>query len=261
MKIIVCVKQVPATTEVETDPKTGTLKRAGLASVINPFDLYAIEEAVRLRERHGGKVIALSMGPPAGAFALKDAIALGVDEAILMSDRAFAGADTVATAYTLAKGIEYAKGADIILCGVKTVDGDTAQVGPMLAEELGIPAVCNARRIQYKKDVFTFERVMDDGHETLRAKKPVLATVIKEINEPRMPTLEQKLKSKKAKVKAISTKDITFDDCMIGLQGSPTQVVRIFTPEKRSSGELLRLTPPESAQKMLERLDELGVLG
>ncbi len=260
MKIIVCVKQVPATTEVETDPETGTLKRQGLASIINPFDLYAIEEAVRIKEKTGAEVTALSMGPPQSAHALKDAIALGCDRAVLLSDRAFAGADTLATAYTLAKGINHVGGADLVICGVKTVDGDTAQVGPMISEELEVPFIGNVRKLTLKGKSAVMESVTDDGFVTLSSKTPVVLTVVKEINTPRLPDLESKLSSKKAEVKVFSSADIGADPCMIGLSGSPTNVLKVFTPDKRVAGELVRASPKEAAKALFDRIQELKVV-
>jgi electron transfer flavoprotein alpha/beta subunit len=260
MKIFVCIKQVPGTTQVETDQKTGTLKRAGLVSVINPFDLYAIETAVRLKERYGGEVTAVSMGPPQAQHALKDAVALGCDKTILLSDRAFAGADTVATSYTLAKGLKSAGGFDLILCGIKTVDGDTAQVGPMIAEELDVPAICNVKKIEVNGRTITVDRTMDFGYEVLEAKMPCLLTVVKEISEPRMPTLEEKLRSKRHQIKTEDSKTLKADECQIGLKGSPTQVLKVFSPEKRGGGEIIQTSPKEAADTLIARLIELKVV-
>ena len=195
MKIIICMKQVPDTTEVRINPENNTLIREGVESIINPFDMYAIEEGIRLKEKHGGSTTVLSMGPPQVESALREAISLGVDEAVLLTDRSFAGADTLATGYTLAAGIKYLEGADIILMGKQAMDGDTGQVGPEVAEVLDIAHITDIRMIEGVDDdgVITVERLLEDGYVRLRTKMPVVLTVVKEINEPRLPSLKGKM--------------------------------------------------------------------
>ena len=188
MKIVVCVKQVPATGEQRLDPVTGTVIREGVASILNPFDAYALEEAVRLKERLGGEITVLSMGVPSTQETLKRALAVGADRAVLLSGRAFAGADTLATARALALAIRKLGGTDLVLCGRMATDGDTAQVGPMLAELLGIPHAADVSRVERVEDGrVTLERMSDDGYRAERLPLPSLLTVVKEINVPRLP--------------------------------------------------------------------------
>ena len=185
MNIIVCIKQVPETTEVRINPETNTLMREGVKAIINPFDMYAIEEGVRLKEKTGGKVTVLTMGPPQAETALKEAISLGADEAVLLSDRAFAGSDTWATSYTLAAGIRKLKDYDLIICGKQASDGDTAQVGPGIATHLDIPQVTYVKKIEEVKDkVIKVERMTEEGYEIIESRLPLLITVVKEINTP-----------------------------------------------------------------------------
>jgi electron transfer flavoprotein beta subunit len=235
MDIIVCIKQVPETTDVRIDEETNTLIREGVPSIVNPFDAYAIEEAVKIKERCGGKVTAISMGPPQAKEALKETIALGVDEAVLLSDRAFAGSDTLATAYTLSKGIEKLGSYDLIICGKQASDGDTAQVGPGIAERLNIPFVAFVRKIEsIEADVIKVERLMEDGYEVIEMPLPALLTVVKEINVPRLPSLKGMMRSKKAEIPVLTADGLEGDENKLGLNGSPTEVIRIFTPNQNS---------------------------
>ena len=227
MKIVVLVKQVPDTTEVRIDRETNTLIREGVPSIINPFDMYAIEEGLRIREQAGeGTVTVMSMGPPQVESALREAIALGVDDAVLLSDRAFAGSDTWSTSYTLAAGIRKLGGCDVILCGKQAIDGDTAQVGP------GVAAVprratghvrAEARRSRTASA--TAERMMEDGYDVIRVPLPAVFTVVKEINEPRLPSLKGKMRAKKAEIMVWGQADLEVDAAELGLDGSPTRVV------------------------------------
>lgn len=240
MNIVVCIKQVPDTTEVRIDPQTNTLIREGVDSIINPFDTYAIEEGIRLRERFGeGKVTVISMGPPQVESALREAISVGVDEAILLSDRAFAGADTWSTSLTIAtalKQMEY----DIILTGKQAIDGDTAQVGPGIACHLDLPQVCYVSRVrEIEKGRAVVERLMEDGTEVVETELPAVWTVVKDINEPRLPSLKGKMKAKKAEIIVRTAEDIKADPELVGLNGSPTMVDKIFSPPRRSGGEMV----------------------
>lgn len=253
LRIVVCVKQVPETTDVKIDPETHTLKREGVPSIINPFDMYALEEALRIRERVGGKVTAISMGPSQAMSALKDCIAMGVDEAVLLSDRAFAGSDTLATAHTLAAAIRKI-GADIILCGKQATDGDTAQVGPGVALELDIPHVTYVRKITLDGDHAVVERLVEGGYERVQITLPALFTVVKEINEPRLPSLRGKMRARTYQVPVWGMSDIDVDPSRIGLKGSPTEVIRVFSPELRKAGEMLSGEPQEVAKTLLSRL-------
>lgn len=239
MDIIVCIKQVPDTTDVKINPETNTLIREGVKSIINPFDMYAIEEALRIREKTGGKVTILTMGPPQAETALKDAIALGADEAVLLSDRAFAGSDTWATSYTLAKGIQKIGKYDLIICGKQAIDGDTAQVGPGISVWLDIPQVTFVKKIEEIKDnTIRMERMIEEGYQVIEAKTPCLITVVKEINEPRLPSLKGMMKAKKAVITVFKAADLHAEENYIGQNGSPTQVVKIFSPKPREGGQI-----------------------
>ena len=237
MHAIVCVKQVPDTSDVKINRETNTLVREGVESIINPFDTYAIEEAIRLKEAHGGKVTVISMGPPQAMEALKEAVAMGCDEALLLSDRAFAGADTWATAYTLAKAIERVGDADIIFCGKQAIDGDTGQVGPGIARQLGITQltyVFKIRMIDIESQVLEVERLLEEGREIVSSPLPAVVTVVKDINQPRYPTFKGLRRATRMQIPTWSADDIEgIDGKRIGLAGSPTQVVRIFTPSPR----------------------------
>ena len=261
LNIIVCIKQVPETTEVEFDEETGTLKREGIAAVVNPFDEYAVEEGLRLREKYGGNVKVLSMGPPQAEAALRDTIALGCDEAWLATDRAFAGADTWATSYTLGLCIEKLSPYDLIICGLKTTDGDTGQVGPELAQQTGIPHVCYVNKILgVSGGKIKLTRLLDDGVETLEAPLPLVISVSKDINQPRLATLRGRLQARKAEIHHITSKDIDVDPSDLGLDGSPTRVVKIFTPTPRVTGEVFEGSPDELAGKIFEKLLECKVI-
>ena len=218
MNIIVLVKQVPDTSEVKINRETNTLIRDGVPSIINPYDRYAIEEALRLREKHGGKVTAVTMGPPQAVEALKEAVSLGVDDVVLLSDRAFAGADTWATSYALSQGIRKIGNFDLVIAGKQAIDGDTAQVGPETADMLGIPFVAYIRKIeQVEGGKMVAERLMDEGYDVVETSLPALITVVKEINEPRVPSLKGKMKAKTLKVTAWTAADIGSDENKIGL--------------------------------------------
>ncbi|MFA6216259.1 MAG: electron transfer flavoprotein subunit beta/FixA family protein [Candidatus Omnitrophota bacterium] len=241
MNIIVCIKQVPETTEVKINPETNTLIREGVKAIINPFDMYAIEESVRLKEKLGGKITVVTMGPPQAEAALREAISLGVDEGVLVCDRAFAGSDTWATSYTLAGAIKKIGVFDIILCGKQASDGDTAQVGPGISTHLDIPQVTYVKKIEeVTGNKMKVERMMEEGYEVIETPLPVLLTVVKEINEPRLPSLKGMMKAKSAKITVLTQKELNLDPQKIGLCGSPTQVLKIFTPAQRAGGVMLK---------------------
>lgn len=259
MKIVVCVKQVPDTTDVKINPETNTLIREGVASITNPFDEFAIEEGLRTKEKFGGEVHVITMGPPQAIEVLRNALAVGCDKVYLVSDRAFAGADTLATAYTLAKTIESIGGADLIFCGKQAIDGDTAQVGPGIATRLGIPQltyVCKVREIQPDQKKIVVERLLENGKEVVESSLPALITVVKDINEPRLPSLLGIKKAAKVQIPTLTAKDIQADENRIGLKGSPTWVTRVFTPEARGGGELLKGELTEVVPLLVEKLME-----
>lgn len=255
MNIIVCIKQVPDTTNVRIDPETNTLVRSGVQSIVNPFDMYAIEEAVRLKERFGGLVTIVTMGPPQAEEALREAISLGADEAVLVSDRAFAGSDTWATSYTLSRAIQKIGKFDIIICGKQAIDGDTAQVGPGIAAFLDIPQITFVKKIEDIKDSFArAERMTEEGYDIVESPLPCLITVVKEINEPRIPSLKGKMKAKKAEIKKLAAQDLDADPDLLGLKGSPTKVVKIFTPPPRKGGQILEGEAKDVSAKLVDLL-------
>jgi electron transfer flavoprotein beta subunit len=260
MNIVVCIKQVPDTTDIRIDPETNTLMREGVESIVNPFDMYAIEEALRIRDNHGGTVTAISMGPPQAEAALREAISMGADEGILVSDRAFAGSDTWATSYTLARAIRKKGEVDLVLCGKQASDGDTAQVGPGIAVHLDMPQVTYVRKIEeIEEKRIVAERLLETGTEVIESELPCVLTVVKEINEPRLPSLKGKIKARKAEIEVWTAQDVEADPAKIGLDGSPTKVVRIFTPEPRKGGEMLEGEPEEQVAALVERLKDVVV--
>ncbi len=255
MKIIVCVKQVPDAKDVRLDPVTNTLAREGVESIMNPYDQHALEEAVRLKEKCGGEVIVISMGPPQAEEVLRQAISCGADNAILISDRAFAGADTWATAYTLERALKKIGDFDLILCGKQAIDGDTAQVGPGLATRLGIPYLTCVQKIrEANADGLVAERMMDDGYDVVAVNYPVLLSVVKDINEPRVPSIKGKMRAKKAEIIRYSAESIEADPACIGLPGSPTKVVSVFPPVSRGERTLLTGTLDEQIDQLVDKL-------
>jgi len=263
MKIVVCIKQVPEVSEVRINPVTNTLVREGVPSIINPFDTYAIEEGVRLREKFGGTVVMLTMGPPQAETALRQALEAGADEMILLSDRAFAGSDTLATSYALSAAIRKIGDFDLILCGKQAMDGDTGQVGPGIAEFLDLPLVTyvkKIREIEPGKRILV-EAMTDHGYDVLECPLPAVLTVVKEINTPRLPSLRTKMKAKSGKVTVWKAEDVAAPAERIGLAGSPTAVWKIFVPKPRSGGEMLKgETPAELAEHLYDRLKERHVV-
>jgi len=255
MNIIVCIKQVPETTEVKINPETNTLIREGVKSIINPFDAYAIEEGVRLKEKFGGKATVITMGPPQAEAVLREAISMGMDEGILLSDRAFAGSDTWATSYALSAAIKKIGAFDLIVCGKQASDGDTAQVGPGISAHLDVPQVTYVKKIEEIKDDFArAERMTEEGYEIIEVPLPALITVVKEINTPRLPSLKGMMRAKQAKIIHWKALDIETDSNCVGLAGSPTQVVKIFTPAPRVGGQMLRGETQEIVDNLVEVL-------
>jgi len=262
MDIIVLVKQVPNTAEVKIDEKTGTLLREGVESIINPDDLHALEAGILLRERHGGTVTAVSMGPPQAMDAMREALGMGADRCVLLTDKAFAGADTLATSYSLGKCIRKLGRFDLVIAGYQAIDGDTAQIGPQVAEYLDVPQIIRATKLDMNGTELTAERAAEDGTEVVRCKLPALVTVIRETNKPRYPFVPKLMAAfdKEAPILVWGPKDIGAEDARIGLKGSPTQVQRTFTPKFEKKVEKLTGQPAEMAKSLVERLRQRRLL-
>lgn len=253
MNIVVCVKQVPDTTIVKIDPKTGTLIREGVPSIINPEDKHALEEALVLKDRYGAKVTVVSMGPPQAQTALREALAMGADEAILLAGREFAGSDTLATSYALSavlRKLDY----DIVFAGRQAIDGDTAQVGPEIAEHLNIPQVTYVQEVKIEGDILYVKRALEDGYELIEVKAPVLLTAIKELNKPRYMNVYDIFASKDEEIKVWGINDIEVDRAQLGLAGSPTKVKKSMTKEVKGQGEIINKPVDEAVSYAIEKL-------
>lgn len=258
MIAITCIKQVPDTTQVQVDPHTGTLIRTGVPFIMNPYDIHALEEGLRLKDSYGLRVVAISMGPPSTEVTLRKALALGADEAVLLSDRIFGGADTLATSLVLGEAIKQLAQQEevaVVLCGRQTIDGDTAQVGPGIATRLGYSQLTLVDSIEYfdlKAKKVKVRRKLRGRHEIVEAPLPAMISVLREINRPRYPTVPMRLKAQEAEVILWDNKMMKLDENRVGLKGSPTQVRKIFSPE-REKGEILGdgLNSPEEAARLL----------
>ena len=252
MEILVCIKQVPGSNKVEVDPVTGVLKRTGADAKMNPYDLFALETGLRLREEYGGSVSVLTMGPPQAKAVLYEAFAMGADKGGLITDRKFGGADVLATSYTLSQGIRKFGNFDLIICGLQTTDGDTAQVGPEVSEVLGIPCVCNVRSIDKLEDNhITVDMEMSEDIEKLKVPFPCLITVQKDICEPRLPSYKKQKATAERKISRYTLNDMEDkDEKHYGLNGSPTKVQRIFPPKS----DKVRETWTGSAEDLSERI-------
>lgn len=259
MEILVCIKQVPGTSKVEVDPVTGVLKRDGVDSKMNPYDLYALETALRIKEEQGGVIKVITMGPPQAKEVIREAFMMGADEGALVSDRKFAGADVLATSYTLSQGVKKMGNFDLILCGKQTTDGDTAQVGPEMAEYLSIPHIANVLKIvEIKKSSIIVEMDMANTVEVAEIQFHCLLTVDKDIYQPRLPSYRKKLVTKDREIKMISLNDFDDkDEKKYGLSGSPTQVERIFPPTANNDRETWTGSGAELSLKMATKLKEL----
>lgn len=253
MNIIIPIKQVPETSNVKMDKETGTMIRDGVVSVINPLDLYAIEAGIQLKERFGGKVTVCTMGPATASKALKEAIAMGCDEGILISDRKFAGADTWATSYTLSEAIKHIGEYDLVLAGERATDGDTGQVGPGIAAWLDIPLATYVSKIDEITDnSITVERLVEDGYQVLQMPLPALLTVVKEISNPRLPTLRGKKKARVTEIPVMGAAELQLEESYIGLKGSPTKVVKIGYPKVTRGGKLVKAVGEEGVDEAVE---------
>lgn len=259
MNILVCIKQVPDSNKVEVDPVTGVLKRNGVESKMNPYDLYALETALRIREEKGGTIYALTMGPGQAAGIIREAFAMGVDKGVLISDRKFGGADVLATSYTISQGIKMVGDFDLILCGKQTTDGDTAQVGPEVSEYLNIPSVSNVSKIvEITDNDITVEMDMIHDIEIAKVQFPCLLAVDKDIFMPRLPSYVKKQETKDREIQVITLADLEDkDEKHYGLNGSPTQVQRIFPPEVNAHREMWNGTSTELSEQLYSKLQDL----
>ncbi|RME69019.1 MAG: electron transfer flavoprotein subunit beta/FixA family protein [Nitrospirae bacterium] len=260
MRIIVCIKQVPEVSEVRINPETKTLMREGVPSIVNPYDLHAVEAGLQLKEKLGGTVTAITMGPPQAEEALREVISMGVDQAYLISDRAFAGSDTWATAYTLAAAAKHL-GFDLIICGKQAIDGDTAQVGPEMAEFLRIPHVAYVKAIESAtEDKLVVHRMMEEGYDVVEMPLPGLITVVKELNKPRLPSLKGKMRAKKEEIKVLNRETLQLQEEMVGLSGSPTQVKEIFAPERKKDRKIFEGPPEAQVEALVNELKRLNLI-
>ncbi len=263
MKFLVCIKQVVDTSKMEVDPATGRLKRNNANSIMNPLDLHALEAAFALREEVGGTVTAITMGPPQAAAVLKDAVAMGADEVYLVTDRAFGGADTLATSYTLAKAIEKLGGFDLIFCGQESIDSNTAQIGPEIAATLGMADVSAATRISYEKEgCLTVERQVGDSFEVLELSLPAVVTATEALNHPRYPSIKGLLIKDEVEIKNLTAADLPVDPERIGMKGSPTQVrqVRPIVPPKKENLRIEGKSAEEAAELLFGAMQKLNVM-
>lgn len=265
MNILVCVKQVPDTTEIKIDPVKHTLIRDGVPSIVNPFDGYALEVATRLKENVGGKVVVMSMGPPQAKSALKECLAVGADDAYLVSDRAFGGSDTLATSYALSvaiRAVEEQEGQpfDLIFCGKQAIDGDTAQVGPEMAEHMGLAQITYASDVTYEDGAIRVKREFDEGYDYLTTTLPALVTIVKTPFEPRYPSIRSKMAANKKTIPTLTANDIRIDTEKCGLSGSPTKVKTTFTPVHDKNGIKIEEEPADSAKKLVTLMVDAKIL-
>ena len=255
MNIVVCLKQVPDTTVVKIDPVKGTLIREGVPSIINPEDKHALEAALQIKEKNGAHITVISMGPPQAKEALREALCMGADEAILLTDRAFGGADTLATSKTLAaaiKTLDY----DIIFGGRQAIDGDTAQVGPEIAEHLEIPQVTYVQNVEFDGNDLIVNRALEDGYELIKVQTPCLLTAIEELNHPRYMNVGLIFDTANKEVKIMTSADLDVESNEIGLNGSPTKVKKSMTKEAKGAGEIVKDSVPEAVSYVLGKLKE-----
>lgn len=261
MKIIVCVKQVPDTNEVKIDPIKGTLIRDGVPSILNPDDANALEGALKLKDKYeDAKVTVITMGPPQAEFMLRECLAMGADDAILLSDRAFAGSDTWATSNTIAAAIRKIGDYDVVFAGRQAIDGDTAQVGPQIAERIDIPQVTYVEDFDIGDDVITVQRQLEDGYEVLKVKKPALLTAVQELNEPRYMTVRGIFEAYQKDITVWSLKDLDLSDQEVGIDASPTKVFRSFTPEPKGKGIMLQGSVEEMTKELVVRLKQKHII-
>ncbi len=262
IKVVVCIKQVPGTTDINIDPQTNTLVREGVENIINPFDNYALEEGVRLKERieQIDQTIALTMGPPQAVQILKDALSVGIDDAVLLSDREFAGADTWATSVTISAAVKKIDDVGLVIFGKQTLDGDTGQVGPEFAQKMNMPFIGYVSQIlNMDNKSIRAERLMESGYETIEVDLPAAISVIKDINEPRVPSLRGKMKASKAEIAVWDSKFLGLKAEEVGLTGSFTQVIKIFTPQTKHEVMMLEGSTEEQVEELYQKIKQLSI--
>ena len=264
MKIVVCMKQVPATSKVDIDPETGAMKRMSGETRTNPYDLFALETALAIREKTGGTVTVLTMGPPQAKEMIRDAYTMGADEGVILSDRKFAGADVLATSYALAQGIQVIGGADLIICGRQTTDGDTAQVGPQIAEKLGMPQITYVSEIKVDGEHVICRRMLEDGYMTIKTHTPCLLTCIKELNTPRYMSVGGIFECYNKPLEIYNFETLKDDPLIeldtIGLKGSPTNVYKSFSPPQKGAGMMLEGADKATCEKLVSLLAEKHII-
>lgn len=261
MKIVVCVKQVPDISQSKVDPETYTIIRTGVDAVVNPFDLYAVEAALQIKDKIGAKVTAISMGPLQAESALQEVISMGVDDAVLLSSRDFAGSDTLATSYAISQGIKQIGDVDLIITGRQAIDGDTAQVGPGIAEQMQHPVVTDVNGLlEIEEGKLKVKVMIEEGYLILEVPIPAVLSIGKGVGEPRMPSLRNKMRARKAIIPICSPNDIDANKEKLGLKGSPTQVVKIFTPEIGGDVMYIEGEPHQQGNRIVEILSERHII-
>jgi len=255
VNIIIPIKQVPETSNVKMDKEKGTMIRDGVQTVINPLDLYALETGIQLKEKFGGKITVISMGPPSAVKALKEAVAMGCDDAVLLSDKKFAGSDTWATSYTISQAIKKIGHYDLIIAGERATDGDTGQVGPGIAAWLDLPlATYVSKIVKVDEKELVVERLVEEGYQKLQMPLPALLTVVKEISNPRLPTLRGKKRARATEVPIFTAEKMDLDPEFLGLKGSPTKVLKIDFPTVTRGGTLVKTGGEEGVEEAIDKL-------
>lgn len=255
MNVVVCIKQVPAKIKIDIDPATGTLISGGVDRAINPPDLYALEEGIRIKEKTKGKVIVLTMGPGQAVDSLREALGMGADEAILLSDPCFKDSDTWATSHILSRAIRKIGQFDLVICGRQSIDGETGHTGPQLAEALGLPFVPLVNRVEgLEPGCIRLVCMSDEGHRLIEMSLPGVITVVKEINTPRLPSLRGLMQAKKASIPVWTAQEMGIDPSAVGSAGSPTRVARVFFPQRSDRCEMLQGSPDSQVDQLIEKL-------
>ncbi|MBZ9634483.1 electron transfer flavoprotein subunit beta [Clostridium sp. FP1] len=261
MKILVCVKQVPDTTEVKIDKEKGTLIREGVPSILNPDDANALEEALKIKDKYKDvTVTVVSMGPPQADYMLRECLAMGADDAFLLSDRAFGGSDTWSTSNAIVAGINKIGQFDIIFAGRQAIDGDTAQVGPQIAEKLHMSQVTYVQSLEIKGNELEVQRQLEDGYEIIKVDMPVLLTAVKELNEPRYMSVDKIFDAYKKEIVVLGFKDIDIDSSQVGLKASPTKVFKSFTPQPKGKGVMLEGTSKKKVEQLVMALKQKHII-